>query len=127
MSLDNLADVIFIWVSRYIAALCLVSIAVWGASMYLWARDWHTKVRDAGIYLLSSGVLTGVLALKPEKMDAYFWPPIIWFSFSMLLVIELLWIAFLIEYIVRFFKSLAQRDTQLPHRRPTVYTRYPDV
>src|SRR3990172_5983369 len=118
MSLDILADVIFIWVSRYIAAFCLVSIAVWGASMYLWAKDWHTRVRDAGIYLISTGVLTGILALKPTKMDAYFWPPITWFSFTMLIVIELLWIALLAEYLARVIKSLLKRDIKPSRRTP---------
>jgi|GEM_PF-2065940 len=126
MSLEILADVIFIWVSRYIAAYCLVSIVVWGASMYLWVKDWHIRVRDAGIYLLSIGVLTGVLALKPVKMDAYFWPPITWFSFTMLLVIELLWTAFLIEYLVRAPRSLSNKKAESMRHSP-VYTHYPDA
>ena len=126
MSLDNLDNIIFVIVARYIAAGCLVSIAVWGAGMYLWAKDWQTRVRDAGIFLLVIGVLTGVLALKPAKMDAYFWPPITWFSFAMLIVMELLWIAFLFESLIRWFKAIGKRDAEPPHR-PPVYTHYPDV
>ena len=125
MSLDNLDNIIFIVVSRYIAAACLVSIAVWGAGMYLWAKDWHTRVRDAGIFLLVIGVLTGVLALKPAKMDAYFSPPVTWFSLAMLIVMELLWIAFLFESLFRWFKSIGKRGSERPHHSP-VYTHYPD-
>jgi len=123
--MDNLADIIFIWVARYIAAFCLVSVAVWGASMYLWVKDWQMRVRDASIYLFSIGVLTGVLALKPAKMDVYFWPPITWFSFTMLIVIELLWIAFLIEYLIRAPKALANRNAEIHHA--PVYTHYPEM
>jgi len=126
MSWDNLDKFIFVIVSRYVAAACLVSIAVWGAGMYLWAKDWYKRVRDAGIFLLVIGVLTGVLALKPEKMDAYFWPPVTWFSLSMLIVMELLWIAFLFESLLRWCKSIGKRGTEPPHR-PPIYTHYPEI
>jgi hypothetical protein len=125
MSLESLADIIFVWVSRYIAGFCLVSIAVWGASIYLWANDWHTRVRDAGIFLLSIGVLTVVLALKPAKTDAFFWPPLTWFCFSMLIVMELLWIAFLMEFVIRSLSSLMKPKTP-PPSRPASYTRFPE-
>ena len=110
MTLEALADIIFIWVSRYLAGFCLVSIAVWGASMYLWGKDWHTKVRDAGIFLISIGVLAVVLAFRPQTVadEFWFWPPVTWFSFSMLIVLELLWIAFLIESIIRKFSAIAK-------------------
>jgi len=128
MMMDYLAlsTIIFIWIARFIAAFCLVSIAVWGAGMYLWARDWQVRVRDAGIFLLVIGVLTIILALKPAKMDAYFWPPLVWFSFAMLIVMELLWITFLVEFIIRLLKAMATHDDEPPHR-PPIYTRYPEA
>lgn len=121
MSLEALADIIFIWVSRYIAGFCLVSIAVWGTGMYLWGKDWRKKVRDAGIFLVSIGALTVVLALRPTAQADQFWlwPPLTWFSFSMLIVLELLWVAFLIEGIVRKLGAVAK--PQHPTREESGY------
>jgi hypothetical protein len=114
--LESLATFIFVWVSRYIASFCLVSIALWGAGMYLWGKEWHIKVRDAGIFLATIGLLTVILAFKPAKTDAIFWPPVTWFCFSMLTVLELLWLAFLVESIFRAFGKMTKSESEKPPR-----------
>ena len=122
--LDSLADTIFIWVSRYIAGFCLVSIAVWGASVYLWGQDWQKKVRDAAIFMGTIGLLTLILALRPAKTDALFWPPVTWFCFAMLIVMELLWLALLFESIIRSVRSLAKPVTDPEETTPSRPTSY---
>jgi hypothetical protein len=108
--LESLAVTIFIWVSRYVATFCLVSITLWAVGMYLWGRDWPTRVRDAGIFFATIGVLTVILAFKPTKTDAFFWPPLTWFSFTMLLILELLWLEFLVESLLRTCTKLGKAE-----------------
>lgn len=111
MTLETLAEYIFIWVTRYLAGLCLLTIAFWGASMYLWSKHWHTRIRDAGVYLGAIGILTLIMAMRPEKTSG-FWPPLIWFCFPMLIVLELLWLSFLLESIMNLLRPPAKPPTR---------------
>ncbi len=124
MAVEEITRYIFVWITRYIAYFCLVTIVTWATVSYLWGKKWETPVRDSGIYLLTIGVLTLILALRPTKTDAIFWPPITWFSFTMLMVMELLWMSFLLEM---GFRKLRNTSTSLSERAtggPT--SRYPN-
>lgn len=126
MPFDLFTNVIFLWVSRYIAGFCLVSIVLWATGSYLWSRNWQQRVRDSGIFFLVVGVLTLLLLLRPEGTDAVLWPPITWFCFSMLIVMELLWISFLVEMIYHSLHHHAASNVQRAERSrsgPSRYTR----
>jgi len=113
---DFLMVPISVWCSRYIAGFCLLSIVVWGVGMYIWSKDWQSKIRDASIYLVTIGALTVVLALRPEQDVPLHWKAITWFSFSMLAVLEVLWLAFLIRSISVAI-SQATQEEQPPTRQ----------
>ena len=120
---DFLMVPISVWCSRYIAGFCLVSIVVWGVGMYIWSKDWQSKIRDAGIYLGAIGVLVVVLALRPEKDAPLYWKAITWFSFSMLVVLEVLWLAFLIKLICAAIGRAAHQDAEIK-KPPTTRQHY---
>jgi len=119
VTLEALFAQLVLWVSRYIAVCCLISIAMWGVGMYLWHREWRSGVRDALVYFLSIGGLTLILALRPEKTDTLLWSAVTWFSLTLLIVLELLWLSFLVELL------LYALNTVRPRPRPPAQTTSP--
>jgi hypothetical protein len=114
VTLDTFAEYVRTWVSQYIAGFCLVTIAMWAGAVYLWGKKWQRQVRDSGVYLLAIGTLTLALALRPEGGQLFFWKPVTWFCFTMLMILELLWMLFLVEALGRALHDwttrLAKRD-----------------
>lgn len=122
MSLELFTSTVYAIVAQYLAWFALGTMVAWAVSHYLWAVKWQRTVRDTVIYLLIVGSLTMTLALRPEKYDPVLWTPITWFSFSMLMIMECLWVSFLIEALLRLARALphwlAQRvnaDPAHPH------------
>ena len=115
---NGMAQITYLYVSYYLVGFSLLTIFLWAGRAFLWGAKWRTQLRDAVTYFATICVLALVLALHPENYDATFWRPISWFCFSMLLVVELLWISFLLDQIVSgiraFFSSLVRR-APLPH------------
>lgn len=126
--LDNFAHTAYIWIAYYCAGFCLLTIAAWAGGAYLWGRKWQKQVRDSAVYLLSIGSLSLTLALRPEGSDAMLWRPITWFCFTMLMVIELLWLTFLFDTLCHslrtFLSSLSPRVQNSPSRLHTQWPRY---
>jgi hypothetical protein len=109
MSIDLLTMQINLWVTHYIAVFCLLSIIAWSVGAYLCINKWRQVVRDCAIYFIMAGVLTLLQWLSPARTDVFFWKPITWFSFAMLMVFELLWIVFLIDNVFRGLQYLSKR------------------
>lgn len=116
MSLEALTDQLFIWVSRYLAGFCLVSIALWGVGTFLWQQT-RSGVRDALVYFAAIGGLVLLLAVTPRNSPEFFWRAATWFSVPVLIVLELLWISFLVELLLTGLNSVRGR-----HRPPTPST-----
>ncbi len=121
--LTGIAQISYLYVSYYIAGFCLFTIFLWAGRSFLWGAKWRTQIRDAVTYFTTVSVLALILALHPENYDATFWRPISWFCFTMLLIVELLWISFLLDQVVvgirTFFTSFTRR-APLP---PTAHLR----
>ncbi|HEY3379759.1 MAG TPA: hypothetical protein VGL77_19970 [Armatimonadota bacterium] len=130
MTPELLTQIIDTWVTQYLALFCLMTIIFWAVGAYLFLPRWNACVRDALIYLVSISIIAIFLALRPGGKDTLFWAPLTWFGFSMLLVLELLWLAYLIEGIVRAIIALFKRmsaqpahPAQPPRPRTTSYSR----
>jgi hypothetical protein len=98
-------------ITQYLAGFCLATLV-----LYAWAQmhgaRWQQAVRACGSYLLIIGGLTVILTLRPDAArDPGYWEPITWFSFSMLLVLELLWIAFLVDHVWRAMRAFTHSHT----------------
>jgi len=106
MSPDILSQHISIWITQYISWSCLVSIIFWASGLFLWAKKWQRPVRDCSVYLVTIGVLTLVLMLRPSNHDVFLWSPLTWFCFTMLIIMELLWISFLFEALIRAVRKV---------------------
>ena len=109
MTMELISQDINIWVSRYIAIFCLLTLLAWGGGSYLFLDKWLKPLRDAATYFVTIGVLTLALAIHPIKLDVLFWPPLTWFCFAMLLVMEIFWLTFLIDALLRFLRSIPER------------------
>ena len=114
MSIDIFTHDVYLWVSHYLAAACLITIVIWASTSYLFIEKWLTTVRDASSFFACIGIPTLVLAFRPANMDASYWEPIIWFFFSMLLLLELLWIAYLSEAVIKAIFSLPRAHNVHP-------------
>lgn len=112
MTIDLFAQQLEVWVSQYLAIFCLASIGAWAGGLYAWAKHWEGPVRDAGMYMLTIGSLTLILALLPDHHDVIFWTPVVWFCFTMLLMFELLWLSFLADLLYRTVRDLPTRSLQ---------------
>ena len=116
MNIDALAHELFFWVTRYIAGFCLVSIALWGGGVLLWGKDSARRVRDSSIFLGAIGVLTLMLALRPDHAEALLWQPITWFCFALLVMLEFFWLSYLLEAIVLYLRGMAM--ARAAHGKP---------
>lgn len=97
MDYDSLIFLFGQVVSKYLAAFCVVTVLCWSAWSYLMQNRWKQILRDSTVYFLTIAFLTVILALRPVQSDISLWTPISWFSFSMLLIMELLWISYMFE------------------------------
>lgn len=118
MTTEVLVTIISTWVSRYVAIFSLATLLAWAGFSYFGREHWVKPVRDALIYLAAMGTLTLVLALRPATSDALFWPPVTWFCFAMLTIMELLWLSMLADAVAAAVrKQLARLPRHLdnPH------------
>lgn len=109
MTLEALTTYLDVWVTQYLAVACLLSILLWTGVMYLKGQFWEKTVRDAALFLVSIGTLTLMLALRPTQTDAVFWNPLNWFCFTMLLMMELLWVSYLVDTAYQFARGMSMR------------------
>lgn len=127
MTIESFGHALDIWITQYMAVFSLITILGWALGSFLWMKKWERQVRDAGLYFLSIGMLTLLLAIRPAlESDAVFWSPIAWFCFSMLLMLELLWISYIIEncwrYMQRYYATMPRRQpTRKSPPRATTY------
>lgn len=124
MTVELLTQHIGIWITQYIAVFCLFTMLVWTVGAYVLVEHSEKTVRDSAVYLLALGILTLVLALRPAKTDIVLWAPITWFCFSMTLMLELLWISYLIEELTKVMQRSRHRSLQLPGDPPQIPTPY---
>lgn len=121
MDYDSLITIFGQVVTKYLAVFCIVSILCWSAWSYLLQIKWQQILRDSAVYFLTISFLTVVLALRPVHADVSFWTPVSWFSFSMLLIMELLWISYMIEGMLQMMSQISLRKEtakQTISRRP---------
>ena len=127
MSIEMLPILISAWVSCYLALFTLLSLLLWGVGAYLFLNKWHQVVRDSSLIFIAAGVLALLLYLCPTQPDIYLWKPLTWFSFAMLLVLELFWIAYLIDHLVRYLSKIPARlhpsEKHDVRQSPTSYSR----
>ena len=109
MDYDSLIAIFGQVVTKYLAAFCIVSILCWSAWSYLLQNKWQQIVRDSAVYFLTISFLTVVLALRPVHADISFWTPVSWFSFSMLLIMELLWVSYMVEGLLQLISQISLR------------------
>lgn len=117
MVTDAIIHGIDVWVSQYLAIFCLFTVVAWGGGSYLFLVRWTKPVRDSITYFIIIATLALALALQHSKQDVLFWSSLSWFCFSMLLMFELLWLAYLTEGLLRKLTSLSGRFFQ--SARPT--------
>jgi len=130
VTFDSLTHSLYLWVTCYLSLFSLVSIACWAGAVYLWGQEWPRRVRDALFYLLMIGGLTLILALKPVHSDALLWSPLTWFSFTLLMVMESLWLAYLLEAIFLYFRSVLVPTLPLPRKhsgQPPTHYHFPSI
>jgi hypothetical protein len=115
MQLDDLTQLIQTTVTHYLAFGVLISIAVWALAMLVFGRSSARQVRDCATYFVIISVLVLVLTLLPHHALSGFdpWEPLIWFCFTMLLIFELFWAAYIIEGVVRAFVGLLPSHNRL--------------
>jgi hypothetical protein len=99
MSLLALLAAINAWVCQYLAAFCLLTLGVAIAGRWHTFKRWDAITRDFTLCLASIAMLTLLLATVPRSSASVLWPPITWFAFTMLLMMELLWTVFLLEQV----------------------------
>ena len=107
MGYEEFVTILSHLVSRYIAVFCLASILCWAVGSYFLRPQWRRVVRDGAIYFFSIGILAGFLALNPLGSDIFFWAPLAWFSFSMLMIMELFWISYLLESLISYISHIS--------------------
>lgn len=112
------------WVSQYTALFCLITIVVWGAASLLMPLRDEQRLRDAAVYFFAIGILTIMLELRPAKTDVLFWAPITWFSFAMLMMMELLWLSFLTEALIKMIQRFSARFSHNIPEQPAVHSSY---
>lgn len=126
---EELAKNLGIWVSQYLSVFCLVTLTLMTGGHYLWMKGLGSRVRDLALYLASISVLTLMLTFAPFRVDSLLWPSVTWFCLSMLFILELLWIAYLLEYLFRFVSGVPSWFTHKtsaalpPHSTGTPYSR----
>jgi len=126
MSPEQLVQGLDVWISQYLAAFCLITITAWAVRQFLWAAHWQQALRDSVVYLVAIGILALILACRPTHADPLYWTPLAWLSFTILIVLEGLWIAFVVDQIGRGLRELINGQplpTMHPHSRPTPYQR----
>jgi hypothetical protein len=117
MNIELLGPQTDVWVTKYIAVFCLATIIIWGAGMLFWSKKREQAIRDCATYLFIIGVLTVVLALRPHNINFFLWPPLAWFSIAMLMVMELLWIHYVIDGIFHMIFAPIENKPAPPPRR----------
>jgi hypothetical protein len=124
---DELAKTISIWVTQYLAGFCLVSLLLITGGRYLWMKGPDTRIRDLVLYLASISALTLILTFSPFRADSLLWPPITWFCLTMLFMLELLWVAYVVEsalMLVHGLSGLFSRKVAAPVAPPHSGTPY---
>jgi hypothetical protein len=128
MELETVNQIILACVTRYIAIGALITIAMWAVSLLLFTKSPAAQVRDCALYFVVIGTLTLILALLPNRpLGSYtFWEPLIWFCFTMLLVFELFWVAYVVEGLWNAVKLINLSDHHPPpgNRQPPPASRW---
>lgn len=109
MTLQDVIQLVDLWVVKYLATFCLITIGLWGAIVLMKPSKKYRPIKDSAIFLLSIGALTLILSMIPEDSKFLMWAPLTWFSFAMLSVLELLWIGFLLEQCNTLFQRTVER------------------
>ena len=107
MEIDNVITILGLVVSKYFAAFCIISILFWSTWSYLMHSKWQQILRDSAVYFLTISFLSVILALRPVNADVDYWTPVSWFSFSMLFIMELLWLSYLVESLLQFITHIS--------------------
>ncbi|MHB9025381.1 MAG: hypothetical protein ACYC7E_14630 [Armatimonadota bacterium] len=120
MVADTFAGNLDLWISQYLAGLCLVSIAIWCFVHFLRNPKWEQPVRDAAMSFAVIGVLTVFQTLRHQNVVIFSWPPLNWFCFTLLVLLEIFWISFLLD-------NLLQTIQAYQHRLPKEFRKEPAV
>ncbi len=115
MSISILGHTIDIWITRYVAAFCLFTILAWAGGAFCYIAKWEQLVRDCLVYLLIIGITTLVLLFRPETNITPLLAALSWFCFAMLLIMELLWISYMMDHLFRALRAAADR-ARVPER-----------
>jgi len=128
-SLNALPDLLFLFFSRYMAGFSVISVMVWVIVAYMRNKDNTIAVRDGINYMIAIGLLATTILLLPRESYFIIWQMILWFTFTVLLVLELLWIVYLLISLVNNAKCAGIR--RLNHglaptlNGQTPYSRFP--
>ncbi len=128
-SWDALPDILFLFFSRYMAGFSLLSVLAWVVVAYLRHNENKSAVRDGINYMVAIALLASAILLLPRESYLLAWQMILWFSFTVLLVLEILWLAYLLISLVDMAKSAGIRrinnELAPTQNNQTPYSRFP--
>jgi len=128
-SWDALPDLLFLFFSRYMAGFSVISVMVWVIVAHLRDKDNLIAVRDGVNYMVAIVLLAATIFLLPREPYSIVSQIILWFSFTVLLVLEILWIVYLIISLIN--KARIAGIRRLNHESApmqngqTPYSRFP--
>jgi hypothetical protein len=92
-------------VCYYLSSVCIISISCWMIWAYTHSEKWQKVIRDCTMYLVTIMVTGTVMILfrnLPVQQTGHpIFIGIAWFAFSMLLIMELLWLSYAVDNIVQ--------------------------
>ncbi len=107
-SLDTLPDLLFFFFSRYMAVFSMLTALIYVSIAYARTSKF-AAVRDGLTYIAAIAVLGVVLLFIPKENYFFIWQMVLWFTFTMLLVLEMLWFAYLLVSLMDLAKIAAHR------------------
>ena len=129
ISWDALPDLLFLFFTRYMAGFSLISVLIWVIVVYTRHKENFTAIRDGINYMVAIGLLATVILLLPRESYFFVWQMILWFTFTVLLVLELLWLAYLLVSLIHMAKAVGiRRDNHslsTSNNPSTPYSRFP--
>lgn len=105
---NTLPDLLFFFFSRYMAVFSILTVLIYVSVGYLRTSKFST-VRDGLIYMAAVAVLGLALLVIPKENYYFIWQMGLWFTFTMLLVLEMLWSAYLMVSLMDLVKIAAHR------------------
>ena len=92
-------------VCYYLSSICIISIACWMIWAYTHSDKWKKIISDCVVYLVTILVSVSVMIIFRNVPAHHSVNPLFigvaWFAFAMLLIMELLWLSYVLDNIVQ--------------------------